>query len=161
MKSAPGSRRFSGGFTLIELLIVVVLVAVLAAIALPSFLDQIRKSRRADAINVMAQVAQAQERWRANNSAYIADFGTAGLNVGATAASGVTSLTQTYYTISVNAAASAAYRVRAVATGSQASDTKCAEMEMRMAGGNLAYVSVPQGGNISTATTDANRCWNR
>jgi prepilin-type N-terminal cleavage/methylation domain-containing protein len=37
------------GFTLIEVMIVVVIVAILAAIAIPSYQDSIRKTRRADA----------------------------------------------------------------------------------------------------------------
>lgn len=58
------------GFTLIEVMIVVVVVAVLAAIALPSFMAQIRASRRAEAVAQLSLIQQAQERWRANQPAY-------------------------------------------------------------------------------------------
>lgn len=149
------------GFTLIELMVTVAVVAILAAVALPNYFGSIRKARRADAINLMSQVAQAQERWRSNNSSYANDFGTAVLNVRSTAASGVTSLTETYYTISVPTAASAAYTVRAIARGSQLQDTQCVAMEMRMATGNLSYVSSTSSSNIASATTDGNRCWSR
>jgi len=63
----PAQRR---GFTLIEVMIVVVIVAVLAAIALPSFMAQIRASRRAEAVAQLSLIQQAQERWRANQPAY-------------------------------------------------------------------------------------------
>jgi type IV pilus assembly protein PilE len=54
------SRRH-GGFTLIELMITVAIVAILAAVAYPSFMEQVRKSRRSDAITALNAVAQAQE----------------------------------------------------------------------------------------------------
>ena len=56
--------RFSNttGFTLIELLVAIALVAVLAAIAIPSYQDTIRKSRRAEAKALLLEVAQLQER---------------------------------------------------------------------------------------------------
>jgi type IV pilus assembly protein PilE len=149
------------GFTLIELMIVVALMAVMVAVALPAYFGSVRKSRRADAIAVMSQVAQAQERVRSNNPNYSNDFGTSALNVRATASSGVTSLAETYYTITVPTNTATAYTVRAVALGSQAADTACAAMEMRMSVGNLTYVSSTSSATIGAATTDANRCWGR
>ena len=153
----------AGGFTLIELMIVVAIIAIIAAVALPAYFGSIRKSRRADAINMMAQVAQAQERVRSNAATYSNDFGTTFLNVHSSATSGVTSLTEPYYTITVRTNTASAYTVRAVARSSQLSDTKCVAMEMRMVGGNLDYVSSTStvSATIDAATTDPNRCWSR
>ncbi len=156
------ARRSSSsrGFTLIELLMTVVIIGVLAAIAYPTFMDSIRKSRRSDGFAALTAVQQAQERWRANNTTFAADFGTTVLNVRTIAASGVPSLTEQYYTISVVPTPTAtAYRIRAEVRGAQTSDAPCAVMEMRMADGNLTYVSATSVGTLGT--TDANRCWSR
>lgn len=59
-----------GGFTLIEVMVTVAIVGILAAVAYPSFMQQVRKSRRSDAVAAMSAVQQAQERHRTNNATY-------------------------------------------------------------------------------------------
>lgn len=51
------TRRRAGGFTLIELLIALVIVAILSALAFPSYKESIRKGRRASAKAKMSEVA--------------------------------------------------------------------------------------------------------
>lgn len=63
------------GFTLIELVIAVAIVAVLAAIAYPSYQDSVRKSRRADARAVLLEAAQFMERFYTENNRYNPDRG--------------------------------------------------------------------------------------
>ncbi len=58
------------GFTLIELMITVAVVAILAAIAYPSYQDSVRKSRRADAKSVLLQATQWMERFYTENNRY-------------------------------------------------------------------------------------------
>lgn len=60
------------GFTLIELMVVVIVIAILAAIAIPSYLNQTRKSRRNAAEAAIQQIALLEERYRADNPAYLA-----------------------------------------------------------------------------------------
>ena len=55
-------KRKPNGFTLLELMTVVALIGVIASVALPSFLEQVRKARRVDGINVLAECATQQER---------------------------------------------------------------------------------------------------
>ena len=62
------------GFTLIEVLVVVVIISVLAAIAIPAFNDQIRKSRRADVQGKMEDIRLRLERFRVDNPTYAMPF---------------------------------------------------------------------------------------
>ena len=61
MLRGSNSRAVSG-FTLIELMVVVAVVAILAAVAYPNYLEQVRKSRRAQAKADMAEYMQLAER---------------------------------------------------------------------------------------------------
>ncbi|HZX80417.1 MAG TPA: type IV pilin protein [Lysobacter sp.] len=58
------------GFTLIELMIAVAVVAILASIALPSYNESVRKSRRAQAKADMVEYAQLAERHFTANGGY-------------------------------------------------------------------------------------------
>jgi type IV pilus assembly protein PilE len=68
------------GFTLIELLIVVVVIGILTAIAVPSYMDSVRKSRRADGKTALMTYAQAQEKYRANNPTYATTLASISIN---------------------------------------------------------------------------------
>lgn len=83
MSASMKNKSYSKGFTLIELMIVVAVIATLAAIAYPSYIDSIRKSRRADAQQGLMEAAQKLETFYARNAFYTADLTQVGYtNVG-------------------------------------------------------------------------------
>ncbi len=65
-----GRARAAAGFTLIELMVVVIVVAILAAVALPSYADHVRKARRGQAKADMVEYAQMAERFHTVNNSY-------------------------------------------------------------------------------------------
>ena len=65
------SIRAASGFTLLELLVVMVLMAVLASVALPTFRDYQRQGHRNAAIADLGRCAQALERFRVAELTYV------------------------------------------------------------------------------------------
>lgn len=59
------------GFTLIELMVVVVIVGVISAIAFPSYVEYVRKSKRAEVRSALLENAQYMERFFTENSSYL------------------------------------------------------------------------------------------
>ena len=58
------------GFTLIELMITVAVIAILSAVAYPSYVEQVNKSRRAEGKSAILQTASLQERFFTLNNTY-------------------------------------------------------------------------------------------
>jgi len=75
------------GFTLMELMIVVIVVGILAAVALPAYQDQMRRARRSAAQQFMQDIANREEQFRLDSRSYTATLGAGppGLNLTAPA----------------------------------------------------------------------------
>ena len=88
-------RRMKKGFTLIELLIVVVIIGILAAVAIPKFSNTKQRASRSAGIADMRNLATAQEGFFADSNRYaaIADTGTGAGKMNFTPSSGNTALT--------------------------------------------------------------------
>ena len=137
------------GFTAVELLIVMAVMALLVALAIPSYQSAIRKSRRSDATSAIATLMQAQERYRAASSAYAAAL--ADLPASDTSANG-------YYALSVTGtptATSYALRAMAVTGKSQISDSGCQMLTVAVSNGQFTYGS----GNASGTANATDSCW--
>lgn len=153
-------RPMASGFSLVELLIAMVVLTILAAIAVPTYNESVRKSRRAEAFTALATLQQAQERWRNNQAAYASSLTGApaddppGLGLPGETPGG-------YYTVSIDAADATGYTATAYGKDdtSQAQDASCRALRVRMTGGNLSYAGCTSADCTSFAPT--NPCWAR
>ncbi|SOD28100.1 type IV pilus assembly protein PilE [Variovorax sp. YR752] len=66
----PSHKRKTGGFTLIELMITVAIVAILAAVALPSYRQYVVRSKRSAAQAQMMDIANRQQQFLLANRSY-------------------------------------------------------------------------------------------
>ena len=154
------------GFTLIEMMIAVAILAILTAVAFPSFLDSVRKGRRAEAFAALAGLQQAQERWRTNEAGYTETLANTalpgsrpnGLGISAATSSGL-------YTISVDVGSASAigYKATAIANSgtSQAGDGNCKVLGVQVASGTLKYGSGTSSVDWTATNLDPGKCWAR
>lgn len=149
----PARPIRAAGFTLIELMIVVVIVAVLLIVAIPTYLSQMRESRRTEARDYLVELASREERYYATQNSYTptaSNLGYAGFGSGNPVGSG-------YYYITVtipdpNVAAPSYLLTATPVTGKgQDKDTYCASFTVESNGKRTA--------TNSASADDSSYCW--
>ena len=161
-------KQRAAGFTLIEMMIVVVIAAILASIAIPSYQAQIRKSRRTDAKTAVLDLAGREEKYFSLNNTYTNSAANLGytsfpqtvgsgyyrLYVCVDATAGTTSAIETC-TAAAATASGSSYRVSAVAApgSSQLADSPCQYFATDNTGSQFSSSTV----GIGTNTTST--CW--
>src|SRR4051812_20993444 len=145
MHHDPTRSPTERGFTLIELMIVVAVMAVIALVAVPSYQDTVRKSRRADAMGALTNLQQAQERYRGQNPTYASAMASA-----PTPTPWPSQSPEKHYDLSIDAFGQTGYTLTATARGSspQFGDTKCRSLSVTMANGVITTFSKNAAGGI-------------
>lgn len=128
--------RRSAGFTLVELMVVVAIIAVLAAIALPTYTSYITKSRRAAAKGCLSEYANYMERYYTTNLNYKKDIGgTTNTLPTLDCASAQQTGANYSYDFPASALSVSSYTVEAVPASAQsARDTLCGRLSLTQAG---------------------------
>ncbi len=138
------------GFTIMELLIVIVIVSILAALAVPSYREYVMRTHRTVAKVALQDVLARQESYAVDHKRYATNFGRLGIGadgntsayltrdgvLSATAADAIYQLTLHEPTggntsncsglpAATSTGARLAFRVSAAPTGTQSTDTRC------------------------------------
>lgn len=115
------------GFTLIEIMIAIVVVAILASLALPSYNNIISKGRRADAQAALMSFGQAMERHYTDTGSYAGAAGTVGTptNTGSPwvfYTKSPHSSSVEFYNLTIEVGTAVAYTLKATPANGQAGD---------------------------------------
>jgi type IV pilus assembly protein PilE len=132
-------------------MVAMVVMAILAAIVIPSYTSQIRKSRRTEARTALMDAAAREERFYATNNYYTVGVA----NLGYTApAQGLLYVGSSYYSLTVTCTATkdpcTDFTLTATTANSQAKDTACASLTLTNTGQQSA----------TGATNATTLCWN-
>ncbi len=137
LKLQHSPRTAEKGVTLVDLLFAVMIVAILAAIAIPAYQDSLQKARRADARAALTQIQLEQAKLRVNCRFYgqaLGDAGACGATSAVTVVRGSVASPSGHYrlTIEAGSASENGYIAVAEAFGAQAGDADCTTLKLEV-----------------------------
>ena len=139
-KNSTKSRNAQRGFSLIELMIVVAIVAIISAIAYPSYDRYVIKTKRSVAQNALLQVADRQQQFFMDNKRFAADITNLGFPanpyvVDDNGTSTVASDADAAYSLSLSNVTATTWTATATPLNSQLSrDTYCGSLTITQTG---------------------------
>ncbi len=119
------------GFSMIELIIVIAIIGILSAIAIPSYTAYMQKTRRIDATTFLQETAGEQYRFFTENNRYATEMQELGYGAAATFPS-----KEGLYTVSIANPTPTSYVLTAapVTGGAQAGDAECGSITLSSTG---------------------------
>ena len=146
-------RKRVGGFTLIEVMVVVAIVAILAALALPSYREHVARGRRADGKALLLEAAQWLERQYSLSRSYATSAGGAAINgtVLNAAPLAASQSASRFYTLSFASGPGVTNFVLEVAPAGGMSNDTCGAFRVDQTGART----------VTSTTKTAEQCWGR
>jgi type IV pilus assembly protein PilE len=138
--SRPCNGARARGFTLVEMMIAVSIVAILAAVAYPSYMNQVQRTRRTDGKSALMDTAQRLERCHTRFGRYDSDDCEVELPFDSAEA---------FYSVDAVEITASTFTLSATPQNQQADDSTC---------GILHLTSAGQQGS-GDADSDSNHCW--
>lgn len=138
----------SRGWTLAELLIVVALMGLLGALALPTYQQQQRQARRSDGQAALLQLQLDQARWRSTHDSHADNLSALGWTSDRSPLG--------HYQITLTEASAEGYAAQAIALNNQAADRDCTPMRLSWQGSATAVFGAGE-----HLDSDPHRCWRR
>lgn len=138
--------RSAAGWTLTEMLMVVAIMGILGALALPAYQQQQRKVGRGDARAALQQLQFDQARYRGSHEGFASSLELLGRSSALSP--------QGLYRLTLSDVSADGYVAEAIAVGAQAADTDCSTM--RMAWRDAATVIYSSGTRLDS---DPAACW--
>ena len=144
--------RRGKGFTLVELMAVVLIASILLSIAVPLYMQQVRKGRRTDAKTAVMDLAGREERMFSTTNAYSADPTQLGYAAVGSGAAFPQTVGSGYYNITVVVPTPTTFTITSTAiSADQLKDTSCNSFSVTQTGQQSSLAST---GAVTTST-----CW--